>query len=118
MHEFSYDQNMVTPKYGENEKHCYMDTGSFIVHVKADDSYKDTAEFVEAEFDTLNFELDRTLLKGKNKKVIGLTRDELGGKILTKFVGLRAKRCSCFIDEGSEDKKSKRHKKVCRKKKT
>ena len=95
-----------------------MDTGSFIVHVKADDSYKDTAEFVEAEFDTLNFELDRTLPKGKNKKVIGLTRDELGGKIFTKFGGLRAKRCSCFIDEGSEDKKSKRHKKVCRKKKT
>ena len=82
---------LFKPKYGENEKHCYMDTGSFIVHVKADDSYKDTAEFVEAEFDTLNFELDRTLPKGKNKKVIGLTRDELGGKILTKFVGLRAK---------------------------
>ena len=37
MHEFSYDQNMVTPKYGENEKHCYMDTGSFIVHIKTDD---------------------------------------------------------------------------------
>ena len=46
------------------------------------------AEDVEAIFDTSNFELDKPLPKGK---VIGLTKDELGGKIMAKFVGLRAK---------------------------
>ena len=45
-------------------------------------------------------------------------KDELGEKIMTTFVGLRAKTCSYSIDEGREDKKSKRHKKACRKNKT
>ena len=59
-----------------------MDTGSFIVHIKTDDIYKDIAEEVEARFDTSSFEIDRPLPKGKNKKVIGLMKDELGGQIM------------------------------------
>ena len=45
MYEFWYDY--VKPNYGENEKLCYMDTESFIVHVKADDIYNDIVEDVE-----------------------------------------------------------------------
>ena len=56
-----------------------MDTDSFIVHVKTDDNYKDIAEDVETKFYTSNFEIDRLLTKGKNKKVIGLMKDELDG---------------------------------------
>ena len=66
MYERWYDY--VKLKYGENEKNCYMDTDSFIVHVKTNDIYKDIAEDVETRFDTSNFELDRPLPKGKNKK--------------------------------------------------
>ena len=33
-------------------------------------------------------------------------KDELGGKIMRKFVGLKAKTYSYLIDEGSEDKKA------------
>ena len=68
-----------------------MDTDSFIVYIKTDDVYKDIAEDVETRFDTSNYELDGPLPKGKNKKVVGLMNDELGGKIMTKFVGIRAK---------------------------
>ena len=68
-----------------------MDTDSFIAHIKTDDFYKDVAEDVETRFDTSNVELDRPLPKVKNKKVIGLVKDELGGKIMIKYVGLRAK---------------------------
>ena len=65
------------------------DTDSFIVYIKTDDIYKDIAEDVETRFDTSNYELERPLPKGKNKKVIALMKDELGGKILTKFVELK-----------------------------
>ena len=71
---FWYD--CVKAKYGENAKLCYMDTDSFIVHVKTDRIYKDIAEDVETRFDTSNFEIDRPLSKGKNKKVIGIMKDE------------------------------------------
>ena len=69
----------VKEKYCENTKLCYMDSERFIVHVKANDIYKHIAENVETRFETSNFELDRPIPKGKNKIVIGLMKDELGG---------------------------------------
>ena len=45
IYEFWYDY--IKPKYVENAKFCYMDTDSFIFHVKADDIYKDNTDFVE-----------------------------------------------------------------------
>ena len=83
MCEFRY--GYVKRKYGENTRNFYMDTGSFIVHVKIDDIYKDIVEDVETRFDTSNFEIDRPLPKGKNKKVIGLMKDELA-EIMNEFV--------------------------------
>ena len=81
-----------------------MDTVSFIVCIKADNIYKKIAENVETRFDTSNYELNIPLPKGKNKKGIGLIEDELGRKIMTKFVVLRAKTHSFLIDNSSEDK--------------
>ena len=66
-----------------------MDTDSFYVHVKTNDIYKDIAEDVETRSGTSNYELDRPLSKGKNKKVIGLMKDEYGGKIMKELIGLR-----------------------------
>ena len=105
MYQFWYEY--VKSKYGENAKLCYMETGSFIVHVKTDDISKDIAEDVGTRFDTLNFELDRALPKEKNKKVIGLLKDELAGKTIEEFVGLRAKTYSYLKYNSFKDKKSK-----------
>ena len=58
---------------------------------KTVDIYKDVAEDDETMFDTSDYELDTPVPKVKNKKVIVLMKDELSGKIMTKFVGLRAK---------------------------
>ena len=58
------------------------------------------------------------MLKGKCKKVIGLMKDELGGKIMKKFVELKAKAYSYFKDDGSEDKNAKGKKKCVIKRKT
>ena len=84
-----------------------MDTDSFIVYIKTNDIYKDIAEDVATRFDTSNYELERPLPKGKNQKVIGLMKDEIRRKILTKFIGRRSKTYSYLIDDGSEDKKQK-----------
>ena len=84
IYEFWYDY--MKPKYGDNIKLCYMDTDSFIMNIKTEDFYKDFANDVEKRFDTSNYEVNRPLRTGKNKKVIGLTKDELGGKIIAEFV--------------------------------
>ena len=101
----------MKPKYGDNVKLCYMDTDSFIMHIKAEDFYKDIADHVEKRSDTSNYEVDRPLPTGKNKKVIGLMKDELGGKIMTEFVALRPKTYSYLTDDCEENKKAKGTKK-------
>ena len=101
----------MKPKYGDNVKFCYMDTGSFIMHIKTEDFYKDFANDVEKRFDTSNYEINRPLPTGKNKKVIGLMKDELGGKVMTELVVLRPKTYSYLMDDGGSDKKSKGTKK-------
>ena len=45
-----------------------MDTDGLLVFIKTDDSYKDIAEDVKTRFNTSNYELDRLVPKGKNKK--------------------------------------------------
>ena len=55
-------------KCGYNVKLCYMDTDSFIIHIKTVDCYKDIANDVEKKFDASSFEVNRRLPTGKNKK--------------------------------------------------
>ena len=43
------------------------------------------------------------LIEGKNKKIIGLIKEQLGGKNMTKFVGLRGKTYRYLTDDSSED---------------
>ena len=107
MYEFWYDY--IKPKYQEKAKLCYMDTESFIIHIKTEDFYKDIANDVENWFDTSNYdENDKTPLPiGKNKKAIGLFWDELGGKVMIRFVGLRAKKKAYLMGDDSEHKEAK-----------
>ena len=74
MYQFWYDY--IKPQYGEKTKLCYTDT---------DYIQKNIAEDVEIRFVGLNYVLNRQLLKGKTKKIIGLIKDEIGGKTMTKF---------------------------------
>ena len=67
---------------------------------------------VETRFGTSNYEVNRPLPTGKNKKVIGLMKDKLGRKIMTEFVALRPKTYSYLMDNGNTDKKAKRTKNV------
>ena len=77
----------------KTKKKCYMGTGNFIIHIKTEDSYEDIADDVEKWFDRSNYDddVDRPLLIGKNKKKIGIFKDELGGKIMKEGIGFRTK---------------------------
>ena len=114
MYEFWYDY--MKPKYNDNVKFCYMDMDSFIMNIKTNDFYEDVASGIENRFDTSNYEVNRPLPTGKNKKVIGLMKDELGGKIIMEFVTLTPKTYSFLTDDGKEDKKAKGTKKCVIKK--
>ena len=91
--------------YGDKIRLCYTDTDSFIMHIKTDDFYKDISADVDKWFDTSNFNENdnRPLEIGKNKKVLGKFKDEVGGKIMAKFVALRAKTYSFLIDEYTDE---------------
>ena len=72
---------------------------------------------VENRFDTSNDVVNRPLPTGKSKKIIGLMKNELGGKIIMEFVTLRPTTYSFLTDDGKEDKKAKGTKKCVIKKK-
>ena len=114
MYEFHY--GYMVPKYGDRLKLCYMDMDSLVYHIKTEDFYADIADDVQKRFDTSGHIPDRPFPVGLNKKVIGLMKDELGGKIMTEFMALRPKLCSYRKLNGSEDKKCKGIKKCVVKK--
>ena len=89
MHEFWYDY--IKPKYWGRAKLCYTDTVSFIIHIKAEDFYEDIADV--KWFNTSNYDEHdkRPLPIGKNKKVIGLFRDELGERLWKNLLHLEQK---------------------------
>ena len=105
MYEFWYD--FMKSKYGNRAKLCYMDTDSFIINIKTEDFYKDISENVMERFDTSNYIYDRPLPKNVNKKVLGLTKDELGGGIITEFIALRPKAYSYKTNDNIQLKKAK-----------
>ena len=88
-----------------------MDTDSLIMNIITEDFYKDISNDVEKRFDTSNYEVNRPLPTGRNKKVIALMKDELGGKVITEFVTLRPKTYSYLTDDCKEDEKAKGTKK-------
>ena len=57
--------------YGYKQLHCSCENRWYL---------QDIAEDVEKRFNTSNYEIDRPLPKGKNKKVVALMKDKLRGK--------------------------------------
>ena len=88
-----------------------MDTGSFVIYVKTKDLYEDIAYDVGEWFDTSNYDNSRPFPVGKNKKVTGLFKNELGGKIMIELVGLREKTYAYLMDNYTAHNKAKETKK-------
>ena len=106
MYEFHY--KYIKKKYGDKAELLFTDTDSLMCEIETEDFYKDITPDVRVKFDTSNYPKEHPsgIETGVNKKVIGLMKDEAGGKSITKFVGLRAKNYS-FMLESKEQKECK-----------
>jgi len=80
------------------------DTDSLMYEIETDDFFEDIREDIKDIFDNSNSE--NYSLPRLNKKVPGMFKDQVGGKIISKFVGLRAKLYS-YEKELDEEKKCK-----------
>ena len=91
MHEFWHDY--IKTKYQDNAKLCHIDTGSLDIHIKPLNFYENVGNDVEKIFDTSNCSEEdlRPLTRGMNKKVIGLFKEELVEKIMTKYFAVGQK---------------------------
>ena len=106
MYDFHY--GYIKPKFGEKAELLFTDTDSLMYEIETEDFYKDISPDVRTMFDTSDYPSKHPsgIETGVNKKVIGLFKDEVAGKIITEFIGLRAKNYS-FICDGEENKKCK-----------
>ena len=116
MYDFHYDYIIL--KYGNRAQLLFTDTDSLCYELWTDDFFVDIAPDVETMFDRSNFpkEHPSCIPTGKNKKVIGLFKEENGGEILLEFCGLRAKCYATKMHDGTESKKCKGVKKAVVKK--
>ena len=96
MFDFYYDH--LKPLYNDKIRMLYTDTDSLIVHVTTDDVYADMVNHL-GKYDTSNYPTDHPLYSIVNKKKAGTFKDELGGKIMTEFIGLRSKMYSYIGDD-------------------
>ena len=105
MYEFWY--NYIKPKCGDKAKLFYMDAGSFIIHIITEGFFKDIANDAPGRFDTSNYDKNKTgkrpLTIAMNKTVIGLFKNELGGKIMEVFCGIKAKTYEYLINGYNDD---------------
>ena len=106
MYDFHY--NYIKKKYGNTAKLLFTDTDSLMYEIKTEDFYKDMSGDVKDRFDTIDYPPNHPsgIPSGFNK-VLGMFKDEAGGKVIDEFVGLRAKLYSYKMFEGKESKQSK-----------
>ena len=118
MYDFHY--NYIKRKYGDKAKLLFTDTDNLMYEIETEDFYKDISEDVKHRFDTSDYPSNHPsgIPSGINKKVLGMFKDEAGGKVIDEFVGLRAKLYSYKMFEGEENKKCKGVKKSVVKKST
>ena len=104
MYDFHY--NYIKTKYGNKAKLLFTDTDSLAYEIKTNDFYKDINPDIEKRFDTIDYPTNHPseIKTGLNSKVLGIFKNEAGGKQIVEFVGLRAKLYSYKMLGGSEDK--------------
>ena len=117
---FDFHYNFVQKKYSyKKARLLFTDTDSLMYQLKTDDFYADISADIKTRFDTSDYPQghESGILTGVNKKVIGKFKDEVAGRQITHFVGLRPKMYSFKIEDSNTTKKLKGIKKAVIKKK-
>ena len=116
---FDFHFKYIKEKYHKKAELLFTDTDSLMYEIKTDDFYKDISPDILSKFDTSDYPTNHKsgILTGVNKKVIGMFKDEVSGKQITHFVGLRPKLYSYKVEDKKELKKCKGIKKNVIKKK-
>ena len=106
---FDFHYNYIRDKYNDRAELLFTDTDSLLYLIHTDDFYKDISQDIEDKFDTSDYPPDHKsgILTGVNKKVIGMFKDEVAGKQITHFVGLRPKLYSFKVEDDKVVKKCK-----------
>lgn len=103
LYEFHYD--FMKKTMGNNAKLLYTDTDSLIYEISNINIYDIIKNNVQ-RFDTSDYgENNQFGIPLANKKKLGLMKDENNGKIVTEFVGLRAKMYSYKIQNTNHEVK-------------
>ena len=91
MYDFHY--NYIKQKYGDKAKLLFTDTYSLMYEIQTEDFYKDISKDVKDRFDTSDYPPDHPsgIPSGLNKKVIDMFKDEVRGKVIDEFVGVKGK---------------------------
>ena len=104
---FDFHYNYIRNKYKDKAELLFTDTDSLMYEIRTEDFYKDIAQDIKTKFDTSDYPKDHPsgILTGVNKKVIGMFKDEVAGKQIKSFVGLRPK---LYLFEVEDDKTTKK----------
>ena len=107
MYEFHY--NYIKQKYGNKAKLLFTDTDSLMYEIQTEDFIRILVKMWKKRFDTSDYPPNHPsgIPSGLNKKVLGMFKDEVKGKVIDEFVGLRAKLYTVKMFEGEETKKCK-----------
>ena len=106
---FDFHYNYIKKKYRHKAELMFTDTDSLLYQIKTKDFYKDISKDILTKFDTSDYSSNHPsgIPTGVNKKVIGMFKDEVAGRQITHFIGLRPKLYTFKIEDGNTTKKCK-----------
>ncbi|GJQ82404.1 hypothetical protein Trydic_g11820 [Trypoxylus dichotomus] len=105
---YDFHYSYMRSRFGDRARICYTDTDSLIYEVHCDDLYETIRLDAKECFDTSNYpDNNKYNIPHFNEKVLGMMKDENGGKVMSEFAGLRSKMYAYRVEGKGADRKAK-----------
>jgi hypothetical protein len=100
LHMYKLYYDLFQKIYGNKISLLFMDTDSFCFHVKTKNLFEDYRKMSDI-LDLSEYPKDHfsELFSNKNKKVLGMVKDEMKGSIISEFVGRKSKMYSLSYED-------------------